>query len=321
MKKIADRLVVVATFQEPTQAHVARSLLESAGIRAALDGEYHIAMDWFVSNAMGGVKLIVHERDFETATWLLHEVRLDKSAPEITDETDDDASLEKCPFCGSIEIYPERLHRKLVFLSLMVLGIPLPFLSGKTVCETCGNRWDSSNAGKQPSIDGSASTSWIYKSFFDQPMTTTQNVSFVGKCPPVDGIDHPPGEGIARLLERSLRDQGFNLELVDNWRDCGWLIWFAIENSKFEIALASMAEANVWMLQIACASDPGVIARLFGKRAVDHCDEVHKIACAVHDILQANGYTELRWRLNGFPDKEQSTPTPLHPQEKPPPLD
>ena len=65
MNEVIDRLVVVATFLDPNQAHVVRSHLEAEGIHAALDGEHHVAADWFISNAIGGVKLLVHERDLE----------------------------------------------------------------------------------------------------------------------------------------------------------------------------------------------------------------------------------------------------------------
>jgi hypothetical protein len=49
--------------------------------------------------------------------------------------------------------------------------------------------------------------------------------------------------------------------------------------------LPPAAEAHLWMLQIACTGDPGMIARRFVKRAVDHSDAIHRIACVVQEIL------------------------------------
>jgi hypothetical protein len=71
MSEDSDRPVVVATFQNPMEASIARSRLEAEGIRAALDGEHHVAMEWWISGAIGGVKLLVRESDLETARRIL----------------------------------------------------------------------------------------------------------------------------------------------------------------------------------------------------------------------------------------------------------
>lgn len=140
MNKVADdHLAVVATFLEPNQAHVARSRLEAEGIRAALDGEHHIAMDWLISNAIGGVKLLVHESDVEVAKQILQ-----AGAPEIGDDEtgdDSDSGLEHCPSCGSTNVYRVRFKRGFIFISILLLGFPIPFFSHKMECETCGHRW------------------------------------------------------------------------------------------------------------------------------------------------------------------------------------
>lgn len=65
------RPVVVATFQDPLEASMARSRLEAEGILATLDGEYHVAMAWWISNAIGGVKLLVRQCDLESARRIL----------------------------------------------------------------------------------------------------------------------------------------------------------------------------------------------------------------------------------------------------------
>ena len=141
MNQAVDRLVVVATFLDPVQAHVVRSQLEGAGIRAAVDGEHHVTANWLISNAIGGVKLLVHERDAESARRILEDKGPDVRDEDTGDETDVKPSLERCPGCGSNRIYRERLKRRLVFLSILLLGIPVPFLSREMVCETCGHKW------------------------------------------------------------------------------------------------------------------------------------------------------------------------------------
>lgn len=62
-----DTLVQIAAFEIPAVAHIALARLESAGIEAVLDGEHHVSMDWGISNAVGGVKLLVWAEDVQAA--------------------------------------------------------------------------------------------------------------------------------------------------------------------------------------------------------------------------------------------------------------
>lgn len=136
-----DRLAVVATFLESNQAHTARFCLEAEGIRAALDGEHHSAMEGSISNAIGGVKLLVHERDAEAAKQILHASAQVIPDEHTGDDTDTETRTAHCPSCASASVYRERLRRRFIFLSILLLGIPIPFFSRKMTCETCGHRW------------------------------------------------------------------------------------------------------------------------------------------------------------------------------------
>lgn len=55
----ADGLTVVRAFSSPPEAHVARSVLDAAGIPTYLADDNIVAADWLYSNAEGGVKLPV----------------------------------------------------------------------------------------------------------------------------------------------------------------------------------------------------------------------------------------------------------------------
>ena len=134
-------LVTVATFDNPTIAHIARSRLESAGIRAVLDGEHHIAMDWLITNAVGGVKLLVCHTNRDSALQILGENRSEVTETHAFDDNPNDPILEHCPSCRSHETFRERLHRKWIFISLLLLGVPLPFFSRKMICDECDHRW------------------------------------------------------------------------------------------------------------------------------------------------------------------------------------
>jgi hypothetical protein len=66
-----DELVTIATFDNTIEANLARNQLAAAGIRATLVDEHTVGMNWGLSNAIGGVKLIVREEDYEDASRVL----------------------------------------------------------------------------------------------------------------------------------------------------------------------------------------------------------------------------------------------------------
>lgn len=141
MKDLADRLVVVATFLHPYEAHIARTVLESEGIQARLDGEHHIAMDWMISNAVGGVKLIVHERDAVVAKKILSHPDNEILDEQTADTTKAAKSIGVCPFCQSEVVHLERLNRGLSLISILFMGFPVPFLRRAMVCDHCERSW------------------------------------------------------------------------------------------------------------------------------------------------------------------------------------
>ena len=65
--------IVVATFTLPTQLAVAQSKLESEGIASLSKDELTIQSHNFLSNAVGGVKLLVHISEAEKAKTILNE--------------------------------------------------------------------------------------------------------------------------------------------------------------------------------------------------------------------------------------------------------
>ena len=57
--KQKDDMVSVATFLFPDEAKLARALLESASIPAYLENEHTLAANWMLTNAIGGLHLLV----------------------------------------------------------------------------------------------------------------------------------------------------------------------------------------------------------------------------------------------------------------------
>jgi membrane protease YdiL (CAAX protease family) len=112
-----DELVVVATFNSPLEANLAKNRLETEGIVAFLDGEASATMAW-PWNARGtAVKLQVARHDAQQAATLLAQL---PSRPEDSEDAESDTTLHclacgavigeapACPMCGwSYDVGPE----------------------------------------------------------------------------------------------------------------------------------------------------------------------------------------------------------------------
>lgn len=142
--------VTVATFWQSTEAHLARIKLESEDIDCVIVDEFLIATDWLYANAIGGIKVQVPVARLAEARAALERPTHD-DVPEKQVGTEDDASpdggvsyasaIPECPACGSANTHRLRWSRRSAFLSLMLLGFPLPFLSRKRECHECGQEW------------------------------------------------------------------------------------------------------------------------------------------------------------------------------------
>ena len=68
-----DRPVVVRRYRDMPAAFVDKSVLDGAGIDCFLQDSHVVRMDWLWSNAIGGIKLIVRQKDAEDANALLNQ--------------------------------------------------------------------------------------------------------------------------------------------------------------------------------------------------------------------------------------------------------
>lgn len=146
----AGRWITVATFWQPMDAHMARIKLESMDIDCVLLDEYLVATDWLYANAVGGIKLQVHEERVAEAQEALERRGDGGSSDALADPDDGDsdgviryASIDvTCPECGSTNVHRQRWTARSVFLAILLLGFPLPFISRKWECEACGHEWE-----------------------------------------------------------------------------------------------------------------------------------------------------------------------------------
>jgi len=70
-KDEAPSPVMIARYGGVSEALLRKSMLDSAGIESFLGNENLVRLDWFYSNLVGGIKLMVREEDAETARKVL----------------------------------------------------------------------------------------------------------------------------------------------------------------------------------------------------------------------------------------------------------
>jgi predicted RNA-binding Zn-ribbon protein involved in translation (DUF1610 family) len=104
--------------------------LESEGIPVFMLSLNHASAFWLISGALGGIQLQVPPSEVARAREILE-------LPELPEAAD-----APCPECGSANVRRATFWRKLSFLSVHFLSIPLPFTSGAFRCKECGHVWE-----------------------------------------------------------------------------------------------------------------------------------------------------------------------------------
>jgi len=132
------RLVTVRSYRDLAEAHLGRSLLESAGIPAWIADENLVRMVWFYSNLVGGLRLQVDEGDEAAAREILEE-----AVPETINYGEEEAFVQPtCPKCGSAEItLGDGTERGRSLVALYFLSIPVPPKEEAWHCQACGAQW------------------------------------------------------------------------------------------------------------------------------------------------------------------------------------
>ena len=129
--------VIIGRYRDLAIASVAKSILDSAGIESFLADDNVIRMDWFYSNAIGGIKLRVRDEDAAEARELLEGQAPEKFEVEGVGEYEQ----PKCPNCGSLDVSFEELDRKIAHTGLLI-SLPIPAVKHGWSCHECGHSWD-----------------------------------------------------------------------------------------------------------------------------------------------------------------------------------
>ena len=129
-------LVPIRRFRDLPEAQLAKGSLESSGIECFLTDDNMVRMDWFISNLLGGVKLLINREDAEAAAAIL-----DEPTPDTLDvEGVGEYEQPRCPACQSLDVNFEQLNRKVAYTSAW-LGVPIPLHTKAWTCRSCGHRW------------------------------------------------------------------------------------------------------------------------------------------------------------------------------------
>lgn len=71
-------LILLRRFRDIPEALLAKGRLQAYGVECFLADENMVRMDWFISNLLGGVKLLVEPADFSRASRILNETPSDQ---------------------------------------------------------------------------------------------------------------------------------------------------------------------------------------------------------------------------------------------------
>ncbi len=122
-------LVTIRTFDNYFSANILLTKLRDAGIQCYLKDEYTVVMDPLLSNAVGGIKLVINKKDVQEVIELLKHFDEDYRRNAM------------CPKCGShnIELVPKRTAANMITAVLSWLFSDYA-VSAENVykCSVCG---------------------------------------------------------------------------------------------------------------------------------------------------------------------------------------
>ncbi len=135
-------LVTIRKFRELPEALLAKGSLDSAGIVSFLEDDNMVRMDWFISNLLGGIKLLVDAENAEAANEILNQ-----PIPNNFDvEGVGDYQQPRCPHCGSLDVSFEELDKPMAYGSLFV-SLPVPVHRKGWICHACRHAWQEDETG------------------------------------------------------------------------------------------------------------------------------------------------------------------------------
>jgi len=147
-----DNLIIVMTCTFPHEAHMIEGYLNSYGIETSLMDEMTVQVNIAYSNAVGGVKILVKDSDYDQSIQLL-KVGGYINDPNIQTDTNKEVYLveyshnhKNCPFCNSENIGIKKKPTTFsfilsVFISLFFFAAISPVYKSVYKCFDCEKEW------------------------------------------------------------------------------------------------------------------------------------------------------------------------------------
>lgn len=137
-----DRTVVYTTFYNPMEAQIVKARVEDSGFACFLADENLATIQPLYNQAIGGVRLIVFERDVSAITRLLAEEHSLADIPGGAETLAADGGKTICRKCGSDNVsYGQATHRRFswwVSVLSFAFGV-YPFKANECFhCSNCG---------------------------------------------------------------------------------------------------------------------------------------------------------------------------------------
>ncbi|NQX42603.1 Putative signal transducing protein [Pedobacter steynii] len=152
-----DKIVVLETFYNPIEANIVKARLLDSDVQCFLSDENSVTINPLYTQALGGVKLHVFERDVLLAKSILQEEGLENSFEEekeglLVEEEGESPVAEQaasgfiCPDCGSSHVgYVQATKNRFNIFTTVVslLLMVYPFKARQTHhCFDCGHEFD-----------------------------------------------------------------------------------------------------------------------------------------------------------------------------------
>ncbi len=127
------KFIPIQVFDNYMEANIKMGMLKDAGIECWLKDEYMVTVDPILTNAIGGIKLVVHERDAQQAIRFINEM----------------AGLKKvvytCTNCRSVNVElvstPRKAIHWLTAMTSFLMGNYAITVEKVFHCFNCGNEF------------------------------------------------------------------------------------------------------------------------------------------------------------------------------------
>lgn len=135
---MAGEIITLWRYRDLTEALFVQGKLADADLDSVLLDQNIVRLNWYWSNAVGGLRLQVAAADVQAAMEVLSdEIPASFTAEEVGEEYAQPA----CPECGSRDVDFRTFSRGWALVALQLLALPLPIPINKWKCQDCGHRW------------------------------------------------------------------------------------------------------------------------------------------------------------------------------------